>query len=168
MFIQSNKEQAGMTSDRPFFEMGVEALQSKQYTEAYILFVHAHKENPEDAATLFNLGVCCYAASCYAEALQYLDLGLEKVQSAGVKQEPTANLQMVQKMEYTDAQEEFYKMPMNRFEISTFPKRSRERFLRLIIDVCFFLQDYDRVRKTAAILQGKHYKNVEDILQKLM
>lgn len=167
MFIQSNKEVAGPMAEQPVFEMALSALQNKQYAEAYILFLQVQKESPDDAATLFNLGVCCHAASSYAEALSYLDAGLEKLQAVGVKQEPTANPQMVQKVELLDAQENFYNMPMNRFEISTFPKRSRERFLRLIIDICFFLQDYDRVRKTAAILQGKHYKNVEDILQKL-
>lgn len=167
MFIQGNKELTKNMAEQPAFEMGLYALQNKQYAEAYILFLQAQKENPDDAATFFNLGVCCHTAGSYVEALQYLDAGLEKVQSTGIKQEPTANLQMVQKAELLDAQENFYKMPMNRFEISIFPMRSRERFLRLIIDVCFFLQDYDRVRKTAAILQGKHYKNVEDILQKL-
>ena len=165
MFI-TPKERTDYPEKTNFGEKGTFLLQNKQYTEAYIFLSQALVEKPEDVSIFFNLGLCCLFAGNAEKALQYLDAGLEKLNTGALPQEPKADPQMLQLLEKEEAGTDSYKEAMASFEAIYFFKRTRDRFLRLIIDSCVLTGNTVRIKQIADMLRSKSYKNVQEALKK--
>ena len=168
MFISSEKNEASARcSQIDFGEKGMSLLQGKQYTQAYIFLTQALLEAPEDASVFFNLGLCCLFAGNAEKALQYLETGIEKLNVGPLPQELRADVPMMQQLERQEAETDAYKAPMYSFETSYFFKRTKDRFLRLMVDGYVLTNNYLRVKQIADMLQNKSYKNVQAALEKI-
>ena len=169
MFIQDSAQQISniLLQGEALYQNSVLLLQNRQYAEAYVLLAQALQENPEDASVLFNLGLCCLFAGKAEKALEYLDSGLEKLKTSGLQQDPQADRETTLALEAKEAQTDNYKQPMLSFEAETFPKRCRDRFLRLIFDACALTNNHVRAQQIADALRGKNYKNITDAMGQL-
>ena len=169
MFITNNNPQgvAPQSGESKFGKRGAQLLQLGQYAQAYILLSQELIEAPEDASVYYNLGLCCLFAGQPAKALQYLDAGFEKLNTGSLPQEPKADMQILLAIEQQEANTDAYKNAMYSFEILYFFKRTKDRFLRLIIDACVLMGDSVRARQIADMLKSKNYKNVQEALQQL-
>jgi hypothetical protein len=137
-------------------------LQCGLYAEAYILLEQAIRKAPQDASVHFNMGLCLLFVGQAERAVQVLDQGLDILSAGVLPREAVGEPGIVDALAKAQANNGSYTAPMHGFETKQFPRRCRERFLRLIVNACVLTGDRERIERIADMLQSKHYHNVEE------
>ncbi|MDF9825812.1 tetratricopeptide (TPR) repeat protein [Breznakia sp. PF5-3] len=141
-------------------------MMNHQYVEAAILLLQKLERN-KDASILFNLGLCCLESELHEEALKYLEEGLMLFTKTTLTSSKPVIEEIVRKIQSQAKLSNHYRQPMFTFEIDHFKEMSRDRFLRVLVDVCYILKNKQRIIEINNQIGFKEYKNIDDIMRKI-
>lgn len=146
---------------RALFDCGTLCLQGGRPGDAYACYALIQEE--DNSALWFNRALCLQGGGEYTAALNCL-WHADALIRANSALQPADNLQT--KLDEHDAQSDGYLCPMSAALPKLFPDRARRQILRVVVDVAYLAERYDEVRRAAGRL-GRHYKNVDTILELL-
>ena len=147
---------------RTLFECGTHYLMCGRVGDAYACYARIREA---DSAVWFNRALCLKEGGEYDEAYECLlraDTALSA--PAPMPLRPASRLQTL--LDECDALGEGYLRPMAGATPRLFPDEARRQILRVMADVGYLAGRYDEMRRIAARL-GRHYKNVDAILERL-
>lgn len=147
---------------RTLFDCGTCCLMCGRVGDAYACYARIREA---DSAVWFNRALCLKGGGEYNEAVECLlraDVALSA--PAPMPLRPANRLQTL--LDECDAMGEGYLRPMAWDMPRLFPDEARRQILRVMVDVGCLAGRYDEVRRIAARL-GRHYKNVDTILEQL-
>lgn len=147
---------------RTLFECGTHCLMCGRVGDAYACYARIREA---DSAVWFNRALCLKEGGEYDEAYECLlraDTALSA--PAPMPLRPANRFQTL--LDECDALGEGYLRPMAGAMPHLFPDEARRQILRVMADVGCLAGHYDQVRRIAARL-GRHYKNVDAILERL-
>lgn len=167
--LGDNKPAAG-TAGNPadILETGAELMQNGSYADAFLLFSKLAADENQIAAQ-YNLALCCYFAGEKQQAFEKL----EKAFSAVKKKTPvpprnplTAQTTFTN-LSQSDAGQNDYLKPMPAKLPELLPEAAKRNVLRLLIEVCAALENWDAVISYAAALQPaeKNHENVKKAVE---
>lgn len=147
---------------RTLFDCGTHCLMCGRVGDAYACYARIREA---DSTVWFNRALCLKGGGEYNEAFECLlraDAALSA--PAPMPLRPANRLQTL--LDGCDAMDEGYLRPMAWNMPRLFPDEVRRQILRVMVDVGCLAGRYDEVRRIAARL-GRHYKNVDAILERL-
>ena len=160
-----NTQAVGSPTD--IIDAGIALMQNGAYADAFLLF-SKFKSDENQIAAQYNLALCYSAAGEMPQALGHA----EKVFSALKKKAPvsrdplTAQNTFAVLSQSTFGQTD-YRNPMPQKLPELLPDAAKRNGLRLLIDICAALENWDAVLRYAAELQPfeKNYENVKKAVE---
>ncbi|MDV0444567.1 hypothetical protein MmiAt1_00950 [Methanimicrococcus sp. At1] len=145
------------------FDAGMTLMQNGAYADAFLLFSKLTSDENQIAAQ-YNLALCFYFAGEKQQAFEKL----EKASAALKKKAPVPKNPLTAQNTFTilaqsEAGQTDYLKPMPQKLPELLPESAKRNVLRLLIDVCAALENWDGVMNYAAVLQpaDKNYGNVK-------
>lgn len=143
------------------FDCGTLCLLCGRIGEAYACYSRIREA--DNSALWFNRALCLQNGGEYDAAFDCLQRA-DTLLRAGTIVRPADRYQT--KLDERDAQSDGYLRPMSTAMPNLFPDDARRQILRVMADVAYLAGRYEEVRRVAGRL-GRHYKNVDEILELL-
>jgi hypothetical protein len=160
-----NMQTAGNPAE--IFDTGLTLMQNGAYADAFLLFSKFESDENQIAAQ-YNLALCYLAAGETQQAFERA----EKVLSALKKKTPIPKNPLTTQNTFTVLSQSAsgqidYKMPMPQKLPELLPDAAKRNVLRLLIDICIVLENWDAVLSYAGTLQPfeKNYENVKKAIE---
>ena len=160
-----NTQAVGSPTD--IIDAGIALMQNGAYADAFLLFSKL-KSDENQIAVQYNLALCYSAAGETQQALGHA----EKVFSALKKKVPVAKDPLTTQNPFTVLSQSAsgqadYRNPMPQNLPDLLPDAAKRNGLRLLIDICAALENWDAVLRYAAELQPfeKNYENVKKAVE---
>jgi hypothetical protein len=160
-----NMQTAGSPAD--VIGTGITLMQNGSYADAFLLF-SKFKSDENQIAVQYNLALCYSAAGETQQALEHA----EKVFSALKKKAPAAKDPLTAQNTFTvlsrsASGQTDYRNPMPQKLPDLLPDAAKRNSLRLLIDICAALENWEAVLRYAAELQPfeKNYDNVKNAVE---
>ena len=160
-----NTQTVGNLTD--IFDTGVTLMQNGAYADAFLLF-SKFESDENQIAVQYNLALCYSAAGETQQALEHA----EKVFSALKKKAPAAKDPLTAQNTFavlsrSASGQTDYRNPMPQKLPDLLPDAAKRNSLRLLIDICAALENWEAVPRYAAELQPfeKNYENVKKAVE---
>lgn len=161
-FLSGSSVSKDSGNNEAVFAIGIAALESGRLAQCYECFYGI-----KNTAARFNLALCHMKAGDAGKALTELNKALAEMNrrmpemlSSGTKTD------IPEELERYEAASDGYLAPMLSEEPELFSYGSRQRMLRLKADLLFALDRTDELNSVIVSLSGKHYGNIEEIINK--
>lgn len=162
--LGDNKPMAGNAgSPADMFETGTALMQNGAYADAFLLFSKLSADENRIAAQ-YNLGLCYWFAGENQPALEKLEKAFSALKKkAPVPKNPLTAQNTFTVLSQSEAGQTDYLKPMPQKLPDLLPDAAKRNILRLLIDVCAALENWEAVMNYAAALQPaeKNYENVK-------
>lgn len=161
-FLSGNSVSKNTENNDGLFAIGVAALEGGRLAQCYECFYGI-----KNAAAKFNLALCLMKAGDAGKALTELNQALSEMNRRMPETlSSDRKIDIPEMIEKYEADSDGYMAPMLQDEPELFAYGSRQRMLRLKADLLFALDRTEELASVTASLSGKHYRNIEEIIQK--
>lgn len=162
-FLSGNSVSKNTENSDALFAIGIAALESGRLAQCYECFYGI-----KNTAARFNLALCYMKAGDAGKALTELNQALSDMNRRMPETlSSNSKTDIPEALERYEADSDGYLAPMLSDEPELFAYASKQRMLRLKADLLFALDRTQELDSVTASLSGKHYKNIEEIIQKL-
>lgn len=144
------------------FAVGIAALESGRLAQCYECFY-----GMKNTEAHFNLALCHMKEGDASKALTELNQAISGMNRRMPETLSSASrTDIPEKLEKYEADSDGYLAPMLSDEPELFSYASRQRMLRLKADLLFALDRTEELNAVVASLSGKHYGNIDEIINK--
>ncbi|MDR2944635.1 MAG: hypothetical protein LBU81_06115 [Methanosarcinales archaeon] len=152
------------------FETGTALMRNGAYADAFLLFSKL-KPDENQIAAQYNLGLCYRFAGENQPAFETLEKTFSVMKKkAPIPKNPLIAQKTFAVLSQTEAGQTDYLKPMPQKLPDLLPDAAKRNILRLLIDVCQALENWDAVMNCAAALQPaeKNYENVKKAMDEAL